>query len=100
MIKPQITKEYINAQAIGRPDFSTLENNYEKREKYYEPQYSVIPNRKGRHQKSNRPIQCQDEEIDKADVAFRETETQILHQESVFQQIKKEASDDFYDTFM
>ena len=28
-LKPQITKEYINSQAIGKPDYEILEQHYE-----------------------------------------------------------------------
>jgi len=37
MVKPQITKEYVNSQVVGKPDFSLLNNNYEARDKFYEP---------------------------------------------------------------
>ena len=37
VLKPQITKEYVNSQVIGRPDFSILHDNYEKGDKFYEP---------------------------------------------------------------
>jgi hypothetical protein len=36
-LKPQITKEYINAQEMGRPDFTILEEFYEKKHRFYEP---------------------------------------------------------------
>ena len=35
-IKPQIAKEYAYSQAMGRPDFSILEDNFEKGAKFYE----------------------------------------------------------------
>ena len=48
MIKPQITKEYVNAKVIGKPDFSILDQ-YERGEKFYEPEYSIISGIKGHH---------------------------------------------------
>ena len=53
-IKPQITKQYVNTLMQGRPDLSILEENYEYRDKFYEPQYS---------------------DVRTADVKFRETES-------------------------
>ena len=87
VLKPQITKEYVNSQVIGRPDFSLLHDNYEKGDKFYEPQYSVIQGRRGHHQTSDTPSQCVDEQLEKADVQFRETESQIIHQKAVQEKI-------------
>ena len=74
-MRPQISKEYVNSQAIGKPEFSILEANYEEGEKFYEPQYCVINGIRGHYSKSKTPNQCIDEQIDKADVQFRETES-------------------------
>lgn len=75
LVKPQITKEYVNSQVMGKPDFSLLHDNYEARDKFYEPQYSVINNKKTWNSASTAPNQCVDEQIDKADIQFRETES-------------------------
>lgn len=45
-LKPQITKEYIYTQTVGKPDFKILQDGYETGGKFYEPQYSMIQNRK------------------------------------------------------
>ena len=68
---------------MGKPDFTLLHENYEGRDKFYEPQYSVINERKTFNSSSNAPIQCLDEQIEKADIKFRETESQIEHQKAV-----------------
>ena len=49
VLRPQITKEYIYSQTVGRPDFQILHDGYENGSKFYEPQYSVIQNRKCHH---------------------------------------------------
>ena len=36
-IKPQIAKEYVDQLAVGRPDLSILEEEFEFRDKFYEP---------------------------------------------------------------
>ena len=46
----------------GRPDLTILEQEFEYRDKFYEPQYSDVPT---------------------ADIQFRETESQIRHTETV-----------------
>ena len=61
-IKPQIAKEYISTLQQGRPDLSILEEEFEYRDKFYEPQYS---------------------DVSTADVKFRETESQIRHEDTV-----------------
>ena len=48
-LKPQITREYVYSQTVGRPDFKIVEDNYERGSKFYEPQYSVIQNKKCHH---------------------------------------------------
>ena len=53
-IKPQITKQYMQTREAGRPDLSILEEEFEYRDKFYEPQYS---------------------DVQTADVKFRETES-------------------------
>lgn len=63
-IKPQIAKEYVSTLAVGRPDLTILEQEFEFRDKFYEPQYS---------------------DMQTADIKFRETESQIKHEESVNQ---------------
>lgn len=40
---------------MGKPDFSLLHENYEARDKYYEPQYSVIKNKKTWNTNSTAP---------------------------------------------
>ena len=58
-LKPQITKEYIYTQTIGKPDFQILQDGYEHGGKFFEPQYSVIQNRKchyDTHEISRRPM--------------------------------------------
>ena len=72
---------------MGRPDFALLEDFYEKKHKFYEPQYSILQNRKCHNETDEqfkRPKQCVDEQIEKANVQFRETESQIKHQQAVF----------------
>lgn len=61
-IKPQITKQYVNTLQAGRPDLQILEEEFEYRDKFYEPQYS---------------------DSAAADIKFRETESQIRHEETV-----------------
>ena len=61
-IKPQITKQYVSALESGRPDLTILEEEFEYRDKFYEPQYS---------------------DLGTADIQFRETESQIRHEETV-----------------
>ena len=58
-IKPQIAKEYQKTQSLGRPDFSILETEFENGHKFYEPQFSDNAG---------------------ANVAFRESESQIQHE--------------------
>ena len=53
-IKPQITRQYVSTLESGRPDLSILEEEFEYREKFYEPQYSDLMT---------------------ADIQFRETES-------------------------
>ena len=67
-IRPQISKEYTSTLHAGRPDLSILEQEFEFGDKFYELQYS----------------DCQT-----ADVKFRETESQIRHEETVNEQILK-----------
>ena len=40
----------MEAQTAGKPDFSTLNKYYEEGHKFYEPQYSLIPNRRLFHE--------------------------------------------------
>ena len=61
-IRPAITKQYVSTLEQGRPDLTILEQEFEYRDKFYEPQYSDVPT---------------------ADVQFRETESQIRHTETV-----------------
>ena len=61
-IRPQITKQYVSTLQQGRPDLSILEEEFEYRDKFYEPQYSDLMT---------------------ADIQFRETESQIRHEETV-----------------
>ena len=61
-IRPQITKQYVSTLEQGRPDLAILEQEFEYRDKFYEPQYSDLPT---------------------ADIQFRETESQIKHTETV-----------------
>ena len=61
MVKPQITKEYVNSQTMGKPDFTALEDKFELGDKFYEPQYSIVQN-------AHRETWCMDEQIEKADV--------------------------------
>ena len=61
-IKPQIAKQYVSTLQQGRPDLSILEEEFEYRDKFYEPQFSDMLT---------------------ADVQFRETESQIRHEETV-----------------
>ena len=63
-IKPQITRQYVSTLEQGRPDLTILEQEFEYRDKFYEPQYS---------------------ELGTADIQFRETESQIRHTETVDQ---------------
>lgn len=103
VLRPQITKEYIYTQTVGRPDFQILQDGYENGSKFYEPQYSLIQNRKchnDSHEVYRRPIQSYDEQLEKADVQFRETESQLLHQEGVFGTIQDAEAESFYDSFM
>jgi hypothetical protein len=39
MIKPSISKEYATSLAVGKPDLSLLENEFELGDKFYEIQY-------------------------------------------------------------
>lgn len=41
-IRPQITKQYVTTLQQGRPDLTILEEEFEYREKFYEPQYSDL----------------------------------------------------------
>ena len=77
-IKPQITKQYVQTREAGRPDLSILEEEFEYRDKFYEPQYS---------------------DVQTADVKFRETESQARHEETVNMQILRAQSEDLYDNF-
>ena len=61
-IRPQIAKQYVSSLQQGRPDLSILEEEFEYRDKFYEPQYSDMMT---------------------ADIQFRETESQIRHEETV-----------------
>ena len=61
-IKPQITRQYTSTLEQGRPDLTILEEEFEYREKFYEPQYADMAT---------------------ADIQFRETESQIRHEETV-----------------
>jgi hypothetical protein len=61
-IKPQIAKEYSKSLYMGKPDMSILEQGFENGPKFYEPEYSDGPT---------------------ADIRFRETESQIKHEETV-----------------
>lgn len=63
-MRPQIAKEYVSTLVQGRPDLRILEEEFEYREKFYEAQYG---------------------DLTTADVAFRETESQIRHEEQVNQ---------------
>ena len=78
-IKPQIAKEYQEIKSKGRPDFSILEQEFENGHKFYEPQFSDNAS---------------------ANVAFRETESQIQHEAAVNGQIMERQAEDFYDSFM
>ena len=85
---------------MGKPDFSLLEDNYEARDKFYEPQYCSINKRRTHNSVSTAPVQCVDEQIEKADIQFRETESQLQHQEAVQLRVEEEQATDFYDLFM
>ena len=63
-IKPQIAKEYTSTMQMGRPDLRILQEEFEFRDKFYEPQFS---------------------DMQTADIKFRETESQIKHEETVNQ---------------
>ena len=65
-IRPQITKDYVRSQIVGKPDLSILEDNHELGPKFYEPEYS---------------------DLRKADVKFRETESQIKRAATVEKEI-------------
>ena len=41
-MRPQIAKEYVDQLAVGRPDLSILEEEFEFRDKFYEMQYSDL----------------------------------------------------------
>ena len=77
-IKPQISKEYANSLALGRPDLAILEQEFELGDKFYEPQYK-------------------NEDVN---IRFRETESQIKHENSVMRDILKSEANNFYDSFM
>ena len=47
-----------------------------------------------------RPTQTYDEQLEKADVQFRETESQIMHQKDVFDRIQDEEAENLYEQFM
>lgn len=49
---------------------SILEDKFEGRAKFYEPEYSIVNN-----SRSLAFRMCADEQVDKADVRFRETES-------------------------
>ena len=65
MIKPQISKEYATSLVLGKPDLSILENDFEKGDKFYEPQYSVT--------RLDHP--SPDENGQAVDIRFRESES-------------------------
>lgn len=106
-LKPQITKEYVESQAAGRPDFSILDDYYESGHKFYEPQYSIIPNRRLFHESEESfkraggsQLRTGDEQLEKANVQFRETPSQDQHQRAVLQRIQAAEQDQLYDSFM
>ena len=77
-LRPQITKEYVAAQTEGKPDFSILAENYEAQHKFYEPQYSLVPNRRLFHESEDQfargvAFKGADEQLEKAVVQFRES---------------------------
>jgi len=76
-VKPQISKEYASTLAVGKPDLSILEDNFEKGEHFYEPQFfdSTI------------------------DIPFRETESQIRNEAFVLKQTLRDEATAFYDSF-
>ena len=41
-MKPQIAREYVEQLAVGRPDLSILEQEFENADKFYEPQFSDL----------------------------------------------------------
>ena len=104
-LRPQITKEYVAAQAEGKPDFSILADNYEGQHKFYEPQYSLVPNRRLFHESEEQfargvAFKGADEQLEKAVVQFRESPAQDAHHQGVLDRICEESQNHLYDSFM
>lgn len=76
-IRPQIAKDYVESQVRGRPDLGILEN-FERGDKFYEQQYS---------------------DVNSMNIKFRETESQIKHDETVAGEILGQQASQLYDSF-
>jgi hypothetical protein len=63
---------------IGKPDLNILEQEFEFGDKFYEPQYRN----------------------DDIDIRFRETESQLRHENNVMQEILRGEAEKYYDSFM
>ena len=104
-LRPQITREYVASQEKGKPDFSLLSKHYEQGHKLYEPQYSVVANRRLFHESEESyargsGLKQADEQLEKADVQFRETPSQDNHHAAVLGRLAEEEQAQLYDSFM